>query len=386
MNAPFLHAQMQGRDQQARTPAHVMRLVRALFFEAPRGGPVYDPCPANRAAGFDGLATPWRRRNYVNPPYNAVAVWMRKASEEAQRHQRSSVLLVPARTYTRYFADVAFPRASHLLFLLHRVAFAGYRAPLPEPLMLAAFGPLRPLPPSPRSRQAYAIEWRPARLIDLTAAAAATPPTQRRRRKGRADSCSPEALGRVLREHYGAFDRELYPATAPLRPLRSSSQRPRQQLLIVGDQDVKTHAAAVAAFHGEPAHAHVRTVLVLRAATHTRYFAERLLPLVLEVGFVVPYLHGVTGAFTATAAAEPGEGPEKKRRDAASTSGSMVLLLASHAAAAAAAAAAPPRSPPHPLRPSPRPAAASPQSRTVGFVRLLKDSAGLTANHLLRDE
>jgi hypothetical protein len=282
-NAAYMRAGLGGRDQMARTPESLMRMVRALFVARA----FYDPCPEHRPLGFDGLTSPWRRLNYVNPPYNDVASWMAKAAAEARQHGRTSVLLVPARPYTRYFADVAFPEATRLLFLQQRVAFRGYRYPLPAPLMLAVFGtlPTRELPAG-TSREL------PARLLDLSVVdkGSDVPPLAR--------------LLHMLRQLYGPFDHEAPASESPV-----TSGWGRRNMVCV-TRNIASHAVALGAFHA--ARPDATTVCVLQVVTHTRYFCEHLMPYAREVVFVVPYLGGLRST-----AATGGR----------STSGSMVVLL-----------------------------------------------------------
>jgi hypothetical protein len=261
-NRAFLRANMNGRDQAARTPDALLRLVRSLFVGRAR---LYDPCPAGRDPTFDGLAVPWRRINYVNPPYDDVASWMAKAASEAELG-RASVMLVPARPYTRYFAECAFARATHVVFLQNKVAFQGYPLPLPAPLMLVVFGTppwdalaRPPLPPS------VALTRLPARLLDL----------------GRGSRTVEDAF-RLLRGLYGPFGHE---ALASRRP--ASELWVRRNLVCVMD-DAPGHAKALRGFHARTPRA--VTVCMYHVATHSRYFCEQVVPAASEVAFFVPCL------------------------------------------------------------------------------------------------
>ena len=260
-NRSFLRANMQGLDQAARTPDALLQLVRALF--VPPTARLFDPCPAGRDPAFDGLAVPWRRINYVNPPYDDVARWMAKAASEAELGH-ASVLLVPARPYTRYFADHAFGRATHVVFLQDRVTFQGYTAPLPIPLMLVVFGAVPKdalaAPPPP-----FALTRLPARLLDL----------------GRGSRTAEDAF-RVLRVQYGPFTHEALASSSP-----APRQWGRRNLVCVMD-DAPGHAVALKEFHARTPAA--ITVCMYHVATHTRYFCEHVVPAASELAFFVPCL------------------------------------------------------------------------------------------------
>ena len=60
----------------------------------------FDPCPYQ--ANFDGLSIEWKEANFVNPPYSKIKEWVDKSIEEHKKG-KIVVLLIPARTDTKYF-------------------------------------------------------------------------------------------------------------------------------------------------------------------------------------------------------------------------------------------------------------------------------------------
>lgn len=127
------------------TPDNVLELVRQV-------GPIaLDPCTTwenpTGAGTFifpdqeDGLDAPWARYagrglTYVNPPYGrALPFWVKKCVEEAEQGAEI-VLLVPARTDTRWAARV-FETADVVAFWKGRMRFKGAPASAPFPTMLA---------------------------------------------------------------------------------------------------------------------------------------------------------------------------------------------------------------------------------------------------------
>lgn len=60
----------------------------------------FDPCPYH--ANFDGLNIEWKEENFVNPPYSQINKWIDKSIEEHKKG-KVVVLLIPARTDTKYF-------------------------------------------------------------------------------------------------------------------------------------------------------------------------------------------------------------------------------------------------------------------------------------------
>ena len=47
------------------TPTDLLEYIRMKYFN---GHSFFDPCPID--PDFDGLKIAWKKRNYVNPPYN----------------------------------------------------------------------------------------------------------------------------------------------------------------------------------------------------------------------------------------------------------------------------------------------------------------------------
>jgi phage N-6-adenine-methyltransferase len=96
----------------------------------------------------DGLAQPWKAEDgspatvWVNPPYGRqIAAWVAKARAESWSGS-TVVLLVPARTDTRWFHDdVLACRRAEVRFVRGRLKFGNATAGCPFPVMLLIFRP-----------------------------------------------------------------------------------------------------------------------------------------------------------------------------------------------------------------------------------------------------
>lgn len=100
-----------------------------------------DPCPFNPdfhgpLFSFDGLNISWKgKRVFCNPPYGkAIPRFMGKA-----READVAVFLIPARTDTKWFHEVALPHAREIRFLRGRLRFENAKNPAPFPCMLVIF-------------------------------------------------------------------------------------------------------------------------------------------------------------------------------------------------------------------------------------------------------
>lgn len=108
-----------------------------------------DPCATNenaKCAFFftkdeDGLVQPWgASRVWLNPPYGReMILWLRKAVTESKLGS-TVVALIPARTNTRWFKEIA-SCAAEIRLVCGRPKFGGASHGLPFPLVLLIFRP-----------------------------------------------------------------------------------------------------------------------------------------------------------------------------------------------------------------------------------------------------
>lgn len=90
----------------------------------------------------DGLAQSWAgRRVWCNPPYGKqIADWTRKAYEETRDGQTLVIMLIPARTDTRWYHDYIQGHAAEVKFIRGRLKYtlggvAQNSAPFPSMLV-----------------------------------------------------------------------------------------------------------------------------------------------------------------------------------------------------------------------------------------------------------
>lgn len=88
----------------------------------------------------DGLSKSWGgRRVFCNPPYGReIGKWVAKAYEEGHKDGTLVVLLIPARTDTRYFHNYILHR-SEVRFVPGRLRFGNGKANAPFPSMVVIY-------------------------------------------------------------------------------------------------------------------------------------------------------------------------------------------------------------------------------------------------------
>lgn len=84
-------------------------------------------CEAYYDKAADGLSQAWNRTAWCNPPYGReIGKWVAKAAEESKKHGVTVVMLLPARTDTRWFHDYIYGKAE-IRFIKGRLKFGGAR-------------------------------------------------------------------------------------------------------------------------------------------------------------------------------------------------------------------------------------------------------------------
>lgn len=87
----------------------------------------------------DGLKQPWTGTVWCNPPYGCqIGRWVERGYKSAQ-DGATVVMLLPARTDTRWFHEYIYGRAE-IRFVRGRLKFGGCKNSAPFPSMIVIFG------------------------------------------------------------------------------------------------------------------------------------------------------------------------------------------------------------------------------------------------------
>ena len=108
-----------------------------------------DPCATSENAKcdkfftkeIDGLHQDWGGcRVFCNPPYGReLPLWVQKAYMESKKPNTIVVMLIPARTDTRYFHEYIYHKAKEIRFLKGRLKFGKSKNSAPFPSMVVVF-------------------------------------------------------------------------------------------------------------------------------------------------------------------------------------------------------------------------------------------------------
>lgn len=90
---------------------------------------------------INGLSQCWE--GYVvfcNPPYGRqIYNWVKKCYEESRKPGTTVVMLIPARTDTRYFHEFIYHKAKEIRFIKGRLKFGNANNAAPFPSMIVIF-------------------------------------------------------------------------------------------------------------------------------------------------------------------------------------------------------------------------------------------------------
>lgn len=108
-----------------------------------------DPCATPENAKCEryftladnGLTQNWGGLNvFCNPPYGReIYTWVKKCYEESKKPGTTVVMLIPARTDTRYFHDFIYHKAKEIRFIRGRLKFGNAKNSAPFPSMIVIF-------------------------------------------------------------------------------------------------------------------------------------------------------------------------------------------------------------------------------------------------------
>ena len=90
---------------------------------------------------IDGLSRPWVGTVWCNPPYGRkIGEWVRRAHFSSHIGSATVVMLLPARTDTRWFHEYIYNKSNtEIRFIKGRLKFGGCKNSAPFPSMVVIF-------------------------------------------------------------------------------------------------------------------------------------------------------------------------------------------------------------------------------------------------------
>ena len=90
---------------------------------------------------IDGLSRPWIGTVWCNPPYGRkIGEWVRRAHFSSHIGSATVVMLLPARTDTRWFHEYIYNKSNtEIRFIKGRLKFGGCKNSAPFPSMVVIF-------------------------------------------------------------------------------------------------------------------------------------------------------------------------------------------------------------------------------------------------------
>lgn len=125
-----------GKHDHNITPISLLKDIEQEF------GLFHDPCPLF-GEEWDGLSSNWGEVNFIHPPFSNVEPWIIKAIIEKIDEENTSILLLPAKTNTKYWMEYVFPFSDEIRWLQKGIKFesdfAEFSQPYPYELVLVIF-------------------------------------------------------------------------------------------------------------------------------------------------------------------------------------------------------------------------------------------------------
>lgn len=123
------------------TPDNIYKQLDAEFrFNLdPCANDINHKCDKYYTIENDGLSHTWEGcRVFCNPPYSNIDKWVEKAYRESRHDNTIVVLLIPARTDTRYFHNFIYNRAE-IRFIKGRLKFNQSKDNAPFPSIVVIY-------------------------------------------------------------------------------------------------------------------------------------------------------------------------------------------------------------------------------------------------------
>jgi phage N-6-adenine-methyltransferase len=136
------------------TPQHIFDNLnhKYNFTLDPASDGTNNKCVKHYTPKENGLSQSWHGETvFINPPYSKTYDWVSKAYHEAMGGNTTIVMLLPARTDTKWFHEFCTDAfvAKSVTFIKGRLKFGGQKNPAPFPSMVVEFSHPKKTPSLP---------------------------------------------------------------------------------------------------------------------------------------------------------------------------------------------------------------------------------------------
>ena len=128
-------------DAWSTPPAFFAELNREFHFDLdPCADELNHKCDTYYTIAENGLLQTWGgHRVFCNPPYGReIGLWVEKAYRTNEKHGNLVVMLLPARTDTKWFHEYIYHKAE-IRFIRGRLKFGGSKNSAPFPSMVVIY-------------------------------------------------------------------------------------------------------------------------------------------------------------------------------------------------------------------------------------------------------
>ena len=144
MNKNDMDVLFSRKSDEWSTPQNIFDKLNAKynFTLDPASDGVNNKCAKHYTPQTNGLAQSWSGENvFINPPYSKTYDWVAKAFHEVANGNTTVVMLLPARTDTRWFHEFCLDPilVKSITFIKGRLKFGNQKNPAPFPSMIVEF-------------------------------------------------------------------------------------------------------------------------------------------------------------------------------------------------------------------------------------------------------
>lgn len=137
------NGKFESAKQDWETPSNLFNRINDIFHFTIDLAATENNTKCKKFISEDSLSIPWKGIGWLNPPYggevlNRLSNWVEKAFKDSKEFQSTIVMLLPARTNTKWWHKFCM-KSYEIMFIEGRPKFGEAFYGLPQPLALVVF-------------------------------------------------------------------------------------------------------------------------------------------------------------------------------------------------------------------------------------------------------